>query len=61
MVTCVAGWLTAPLGLLAVAWAVFVALVIVVTNRRDGRPVPRAAYATLLACVVCAGFCHGSP
>ena len=54
------GWLTFPIGLLVVAWALFVAIVICLTNRRDGRPVPRAAYATivlsiLFACIPRAG------
>lgn len=55
------GWLTLPIGLLAVAWAMFVAIVICLTNRRDGRPVPRAAYATIVLSILFAWFLRGGP
>jgi hypothetical protein len=46
------GWFAVPFGLLLVAWAFFVAAIIVFTNLRDGRPVPRVAYATLIISVL---------
>ena len=55
------GWLTFPIGLLAVAWALFVAIVICLTNRRDGRPVPRAAYATIVLSILFAFIPRGAP
>ncbi|MCB9879388.1 MAG: hypothetical protein H6835_17475 [Planctomycetes bacterium] len=61
--TCI-GWgivpLVGPLGLLLVVWAFFVAATIVITCRRDNRPVARAAYATLLLSVLPAGLLHGA-
>jgi len=58
--TCV-GWLTFPIGLLAVAWAMLVAIVICFTNGRDGRPVPRAAYATIVLSILFACIPRGAP
>src|SRR5262245_12489218 len=55
------GWIAAPFGLLLVAWAFFVAGIIVFTNLRDGRAVPRAAYATLIISVLPLPLLHGSP
>lgn len=59
------GWAAVPLAgpsaLLLVVWAFFVSLTIVITSRRDGRPVARAAYATLVLSVLPAGLLHGSP
>ena len=55
------GWIAVPFGLLLVAWAFFVAAIIVFTNLRDGRPVPRAAYATLIISVLPLPLLHGSP
>lgn len=60
VVACV-GWLTLPIGLLLVVWAMFVAGTIWVTNRRDGRPVPRAAYATFVVSCLFACLLRGSP
>jgi len=60
MASCV-GWLAVPFGLLLVAWAFFVAGIIVFTNLRDGRRVPRAAYATLIISVLPLPLLHGSP
>jgi len=53
--------LAGPSALLLVVWAFFVSLTIVITSRRDGRPVARAAYATLVLSVLPAGLLHGSP
>ena len=55
------GWLTPPIGLLAVAWAMFVAIVICLTNRRDGRRVPTAAYATIVVSILFACLLRGGP
>ena len=65
LVAACVGWavvpLAGPLGLLLVAWAFFVALTVVITSRRDGRRVARAAYATIVLSVLPAGLLHGSP
>lgn len=47
--------------LLLVAWAFFAASVVIVTARRDGRPMARAAQATLAASVLPMSLLRGSP